>query len=86
MRPSCYSLWQLVNLASLVQNARIGDGKVIELLKITNGYLPRARLEYDRIKEEINSSKAELNSWKAAVSNEVRVYHRPKSKFKKERR
>lgn len=29
--------------------------------------LPRVRLEYDK-------RKAELNSWKAAVSNEVRVY------------
>jgi hypothetical protein len=36
--------------------------------------LLRVRLEYDIVIEEINSRKAELNSWKAAVSNEVRVY------------
>ena len=52
----------------------MGDGEVIELLRIANRYLPRIRLEYDRVKEEINLSKAELNSWKAAISNEVRVY------------
>ena len=52
----------------------MGDGEVVELLKIANGYLPRVRLEYDRINEEINYAKSELNSWKAAVSNEVRVY------------
>src|SRR5918996_1130011 len=66
--------WPYVNLARLVQNSRIGDSEVVELLKIANGHLPRVRLEYDRVKEEIYSSKAELNSWKAAVSNEVRVY------------
>jgi hypothetical protein len=66
--------WPYVNLTGLVQNSRMGDGEVVELLKIANGYLPRVRLEYDRVKEEISSNKAELNSWKAAVSNEVRVY------------
>ena len=66
--------WPFINLVNLVQKARIGEGEVVELLKIANGYLPRVRLEYDRLKEEINLSKAELNSWKAAVSNEVRVY------------
>jgi hypothetical protein len=67
-------LWSFVNFVNLVQKARIGEGEVLELLRIANGYLPRVRLEYDRIKEEINYSKAELNSWKAAISNEVRVY------------
>jgi predicted transcriptional regulator len=66
--------WPYVNLANLVQNARMSDGEVVELLKIANGYLPRLRLEYDRLQQEINSTKAELNSWKAATSNEVRVY------------
>ena len=66
--------WPFINLVNLVQNSRIGDSEVVELLRIANGYLPRVRLEYDRVKEEIYSSKAELNSWKAAVSNEVRVY------------
>lgn len=50
--------WPYVNLAKLVQNARMGDGEVVELLKIANGYLPRVRLEYDRLKAEINSLEA----------------------------
>ena len=40
----------------------MGDGEVIELLKIANGHLPRVRLEYDRFKAEINSLKAEINN------------------------
>jgi predicted transcriptional regulator len=63
-----------VNHFKLCQNARIGEDEIIELLKIANGYLPRVRLEYGRINEEMKSTKTELNSWKAAVSNEVRVY------------
>jgi predicted transcriptional regulator len=68
------NIWQFLDLVKLVQNARIGNNEVIELLKIANGHLPRVRLEYGRIIDEINWHKAELNSWKAAVSNEVRVY------------
>ena len=33
--------WPYVNLARLVHNARVGDGEIVELLKIANGYLPR---------------------------------------------
>ena len=66
--------WPFVNLARLVHNARMGDGEVVELLKIANGYLPRVRLEYDRLKEEKSSLKAEINSWKVEISNAVRVY------------
>ncbi|MGH9976699.1 MAG: hypothetical protein ACRD8Z_12825, partial [Nitrososphaeraceae archaeon] len=54
--------WPYVNLAKLVQNARMGDGEVAELLKIANGYLPRIRLEYDRVKEEKNLLAAEISS------------------------
>ena len=61
-------------LSRLVQNARMGDGEVVELLKIANGYLPRVRLEYDRINEETNSVKAELNSWKAELNNIALTY------------
>jgi hypothetical protein len=43
-------LWPFVNLANLVQNARMGDSEVVELLKIAKGYLPRVRLEYDRLR------------------------------------
>jgi hypothetical protein len=66
--------WPFVNLVKLIQNSRMSDVEVVELLRIANRYLPRVRLEYDRVKEEINLSKAELNSWKAATSNEARVY------------
>ena len=66
--------WPYVNLVQLTQNARMGDGEVVELLKIANGYLPRVRLEYDRVKEEKSSLEAELNSWKAELSNTVRTY------------
>ena len=59
--------WPYVNLARLVQNAGMGDGEVVELLKIANGYLPLVRLEYDR-------TKAELNSWKAELSSTVQKY------------
>jgi chromosome segregation ATPase len=45
----------------------MGDREVVALLKIANGHLPRARLEYDRVK-------AELNSWKAELNNTVRTY------------
>lgn len=43
--------WPFVNLVKLIQNAGMGDSKVVELLKIANGYLPRVRLEYDRLRE-----------------------------------
>jgi hypothetical protein len=66
--------WPFVDLVKLVQNSGISDREVIELLRIANRHLPRIRLEYDRVKEEINLSKAELNSWKASTTNEVRVY------------
>ena len=59
--------WPYVNLARLVQNAGMGDGEVVELLRIANGYLPRVRLEYDRLKAELNSLKAELG-------NTVQIY------------
>jgi hypothetical protein len=66
--------WPYVSLARLVYNARMGDGEVVELLKIANGYLPRIRLEYDRVKEEKNSLQAELSSKKAELNNTARTY------------
>jgi predicted transcriptional regulator len=71
-----------VNLVKLVLNSGMGDGEVVELLKIANGYLPLVRLEYDR-------TKAELNSWKAELSNVVRIYQQfvdSNVALKKERR
>ena len=64
--------WPFVDLVKLAQNSGIRDGEVVELLKIANGYLPRIRLEYDRLKRK--NSEAELNSWKVEISNAVRIY------------
>jgi hypothetical protein len=66
--------WPFVDLVKLIQNSRMKDGEVVELLRIANGYLPRIRLEYDRINEEINSVKAKLNSSKAELNNIARTY------------
>src|SRR5918996_655099 len=66
--------WPYVDLVNLVHNSQMGNDDVIELLKIANGRLPRVRLEYDRLNWEKSSLVAELNSWKAGVSNEVRMY------------
>jgi hypothetical protein len=56
-----------VNLARLVLNSGMGDGEVMELLRIANGYLPMVRLEYDRVQSDLNSCKADLD-------NTVRIY------------
>ena len=66
--------WPFVDLVKLTQKTRMKDGEVVELLKIANGYLPRVRLEYDRLKAEKNSLQAGLNSWEAELSNTVRTY------------
>ena len=63
-----------VNLVKLTQNSRMKDGEIVELLKIANGYLPRVRLEYDRLKEEKSSLQAEINSWRTELNNIARVY------------
>jgi len=59
--------WPYVNLVQITQNTRMSDCEVMELLKISNGYLPRVRLEYDRLKAEINTLEAEK-------CNSVRIY------------
>ena len=61
--------WAYVNLVKLALNSGMGDDKVIELLKIANGHLPRVQLEYDRLK-------AELNSLEDEKSNSAKDYHR----------
>ena len=68
------NLWPFVNLVKLAQNSGMKDGEIVELLKIANGYLPRVRLEYDRLQEQKRLSEAELNSRKAELSNTVRIY------------
>ena len=67
-------LWSFISLVNLFQKARIGEGEVVELLKIANGYLPRIRLEYDRLKEEKKSLEVELSSKKAELNNTARTY------------
>jgi hypothetical protein len=54
--------WPYVNLVQLAHKSGISDDKVIELLEIAKGHLPRVRLEHDRILSDLNSRKAELNS------------------------
>ena len=61
--------WAYVNLVKLALNSGMGDGEVIELLKIANGHLPRVRLENDRLKGELNSLEEEK-------SNSTEDYHR----------
>ena len=56
-----------VKLVKLVLNSGMSDGEVAELLKIAKGYLPSVRLEYDIVKAELNSIRAELN-------NTVQIY------------
>jgi hypothetical protein len=41
--------WPFINLVKLTQNSGISEGEVFELLRIANGYLPRVRLECDRL-------------------------------------
>ena len=61
--------WPYVNLVKLAQDLGMSDDEVVELLKIANGHLPRVRLEYDRLK-------AELNSLEDEKSNSTQDYHR----------
>ena len=61
--------WAYVNLVKLIQNSGMSDDEVVELLKIANGHLPRVKLEYDRLK-------AELNSLEDEKSNSTEDYHR----------
>jgi hypothetical protein len=61
--------WAYVNLVNLAQNSAMSDDEVVELLNIANGHLPRVRLEYDRLK-------AELNSLEDEKSNSTEDYHR----------
>ena len=61
--------WAYVNLVKLALNSGMGDGEVVELLKIANGHIPRVQLEYDRLK-------AELDSLEDEKSNSTEDYHR----------
>jgi hypothetical protein len=52
--------WSYVNLVKLALSSGISDDEVIELLEIAKGHLPRVKLEYDRITNEVGIKKAEL--------------------------
>ncbi len=54
--------WPYVNFIKLTQNSGMSDDEVIELLKIANGHLPRVRLEYDRLKAELDSLEDEKSN------------------------
>ena len=66
--------WPFINLVKLAQTAKVNDGEVLELLKIANGCLPRARLEYERLCWENKLQEAKLNSLKAEISNLALIY------------
>jgi hypothetical protein len=51
--------WPFFKLVILAQDAGISDDQVVELLKVSNGHLPRVKFEYGRLKAEINSLEAE---------------------------
>ena len=61
--------WAYVNLVKLAMNSGMSIDEVVVLLKIANEHLPRVRLEYDRLK-------AELNSLGDEKSNSAKDYHR----------
>ena len=61
--------WAYVNLVKLALNSGMNDSEVVGLLKIANGDLPRVKLEYDRLK-------AELNSLEDEKSNSTEDYYR----------
>jgi hypothetical protein len=61
--------WPYVNFVKLAQDSGIRDEEIVELLNIAKGHLPRVRLEYDRLK-------AELNSLEDKKSNSVKEHHR----------
>jgi hypothetical protein len=47
--------WAYVNLVRLAHDSGMSDEDVVELLNIAKGHLPRVKLEYDRLKAELNS-------------------------------
>jgi predicted transcriptional regulator len=47
--------WAYVKLIKLALDSRMSDDDVVELLNIAKGHLPRVRLEYDRLRAELNS-------------------------------
>ena len=59
-----------MNLARLVHNAKMGDGEVVELLKIHK----RISSQTDRLNEEKSSLEAEISSRRAELNNIARTY------------
>ncbi|MGC2308522.1 MAG: hypothetical protein WA461_08965, partial [Nitrososphaeraceae archaeon] len=54
--------WAYVNLVKLALNSGMSDSEIIELLKIANGHLPWVKLEYDRLKAELDSLEDEKSN------------------------
>ena len=54
--------WAYVNLVRLSHDSGMSDEDVVELLNIAKGHLPRVRLEYDRLKAELNSLEDEKSN------------------------
>lgn len=51
--------WPYMNLVRLAQNSGMSNDDVVALLNTAKGHLPRVKLEYDRVKAELNSLKDE---------------------------
>jgi hypothetical protein len=47
---------------------------LVLVCKIASGYLPRVRLEYDRLSWQKNTLRAELNAWKFEIDNAAKIY------------
>ncbi|MGC2309319.1 MAG: hypothetical protein WA461_13020, partial [Nitrososphaeraceae archaeon] len=54
--------WAYVNFVKLALNSGMSDNEIEELLKIAKGHLPRVRLEYDRLKAELDSLEDEKSN------------------------
>ena len=54
--------WQYVNLVKLIQDAGMSDDEVIGLLEIAKRHLSRVKLEFDRLKAELNSLEDEKSN------------------------
>jgi hypothetical protein len=48
-----------VNLVRLAHDSGMSDDDVVELLNIAKEHLPRVKLEYDRLRAELNSLRDE---------------------------
>jgi predicted transcriptional regulator len=54
--------WAYVNLVRLAQDSGMSDEDIVEFLNIAKWHLPRVKLEYDRLKAELNSLRDEKSN------------------------